>query len=57
MRSINTTDGLTTGRGMSKSKRAFWILSMPDLSEVNNTMHDVIDMDNVLFVGSAKRRW
>lgn len=42
---------------MSKSKRALWILSMPDLSEVNNTMHDVIDMDNVLFVGSAKRRW
>lgn len=57
MRSINTRDGLTTGRGMSKSKRALWILSMPDLSEVNNTMHDVIDMDNVLFVGSAKRRW
>lgn len=53
MRSINTTGGLTTERGISKSQRALSILSMPDWSEVNNAMHEVIDMDNVLFVGSA----
>lgn len=55
MRSINTTGGLTTGQGMSKSQRALWILSMPDWSEVNNAMHDVTDRD-VIFVGLAQRR-
>ena len=40
MRSVKSVGGMTRGRGMSKSQRAQWLLSMPACAEINNSMQE-----------------
>ncbi|CAC5394040.1 unnamed protein product [Mytilus coruscus] len=45
MRSLKTTGGLTTGRGLSESQRLQWLLSMPQCSEMNEAMQKLTDVN------------
>ena len=46
MRSVETTGGLTQGRGiLSEIQWLVWLLSMPACAEVNRTMQDLPDVN------------
>ena len=45
MRSVKTTGGLTTGRGMGEMQRASWLLSMPACAEMNVAMQDLTEIN------------
>ena len=40
MRSMNTSVGLTRGRGMTEQQRLTWLLAMPARTEVNRAMQE-----------------
>ncbi|CAC5420074.1 unnamed protein product [Mytilus coruscus] len=39
--SVKTAGGLTRGRGMTKSQRSLWLMSMPACAEINQAMQDL----------------
>ena len=41
MRSLKTSGGLTSGRGMSEPQRAIWTLSMPACASINSSMQEL----------------
>ena len=41
MISMNTSGGLTRGRGMTEQQRLLWLLSMPACAEVNQAMQEL----------------
>ena len=41
MRSMNTSDGLTRGRGMTELQQVIWSLAMPVCAEVNRAMQEL----------------
>jgi len=45
MRSLKTTVGFTRGRGMTKSQRTLWLLSMPACAKMNKSMQEFSDMN------------
>ena len=40
MKSVKTTEEMTTGNGMSEIQRVQWLLSMPACSNINNAMQE-----------------
>ena len=53
MKSVKTTEEMTTGNGMSEIQRVQWLLSMPACSNINNVMQEfanarVINTWNIL---------
>ena len=44
MRSLNTTGGLTRGRGFSEPQRLLWVLSMPACVAINSSMQQLTNV-------------
>ena len=44
MRSMNTSEGLTRGRGMTVTQRLVWLMAHPVCAEVNNAMQQLTDV-------------
>ena len=42
MQSMNTSGGLTIGRGMTETQRLVWLMAHPVFAEVNNGMQQLI---------------
>ena len=64
MRSVNSSGGLTRGRGMTEHQRLVWLLSMPVCAEINQAMQELtevnyntVEQNRVMSEASQTRDW